>query len=592
MAQHSPYHVDEAKPWFTTEAGWPDEVPKNMDFPDISLSDMLRESARKWPNNNVAWFLDTFMTFKELDDYVDHYASALHQLGVKKGEVVCLLLPNSLQYLVGYYACMRLGAIASGVNPTYKPMEILHQLKTLDGHYLLVLDALYEPAIAPIIGQSPIKKVMVTNITDLLKMSGLKKMLGKMLGKIPSGPTPPDALNFKEMLKTPVDLPQVDVKGDDVATYIMTGGTTGVPKAAILSHFNCVSNALQAEKWLFKVRPGGCNVGVLPLFHSFAMTCVMNITIRVGAWMMLFPRPPETEELIERITTLGVDDHTMYCGAEILFQRMAEHPGVQDSGINKKLALCVSGAGPLHRPVQKAFEDKTGGRLAEGFGLTESSPVVSAHPFWGNRVIGSIGLPFPGTDWLIMDSDNFGTERVPCPDGVEPDQETHMGELCVAGPQVMVGYLNRPEETADTIMEYNGKRWLRTGDIGFMDEKGRVYIRDRKKQLIKYKGYSVFPKEVEELVGQHECAREVAVAGLPSHDTGERIKAWVVLNENFKGKITEEDLMVWCKENMTHYKVPSFIEFIDELPKTLVGKVLRRELQENDPIYQEYHKTK
>ncbi len=593
MGEHpNPYYVDESKPWFSEEAGWPAEVPKNVEFPNLSLGQMLRESAQKWPNHNVAWFLDTFMTYKQLDDYVDHFASALHKLGVRKGDVVSMLLPNSFQYLVGYYAAARIGAVASGVNPTYKPMEILHQLKTVNSKVLVVLDALYETAIAPIIEESPVEYVVSTNITDLLGLSPIKRFLGKMLKKIPTGAVPAGTLQFKDLIKTPINLPQVTVDAYDVATYIMTGGTTGVPKAAILSHMNCVANSIQCEKWLYKVATGSCNVGVLPLFHSFAMTAVMNCSVRVGAWMMLFPRPPETAELLERIAELGVDEKTMYCGAEILFQRIAEFPGIEDMKINGKLSLCVSGAGPLHRPVQEAFEKRTGARLSEGFGLTESSPVVSAGPFWGNRIVGSIGLPFPGTEWKIMDVENFGKEKELCPVGQEPDQDIHIGELCVAGPQVMVGYLNRPDETADTVVEWNGKKWLRTGDIGFLDEMGRGYIRDRLKQLIKYKGYSVFPKEVEELVGQHESVLEVAVAGLPDSETGERIKAWVVLRNEWKGKISEEELMQWCRKSMTHYKVPSFINFIDELPKTLVGKVLRRELQEADPIYIEYHKNK
>lgn len=592
MAENrNPYHVNESLPWFRKESGWPEEVPKNIDFPHKPLGQILRESAQKWPEARALWFLESFMTYRELDEAVDHFASGLHKLGVKKGDVVSMLLPNSFQYVVGYYACVRIGAIASGVNPTYKPMEILHQLKTVGTKYFIVLDALYEPAVAPIIGESPVEKLIVTNIVDLVKMPFIKRTLGKLLKKIPTGPTPADAIQFRDLLKTPVSLPQVHIDPNDTATYIMTGGTTGVPKAAVLSHFNCVSNAIQSQAWLFKVQPGGCNLGVLPLFHSFAMTCVMNISILVGAWAMLFPRPPETGELIKKVLEIGVDGLTMYCGAEILFQKMAEYPGVESMGLEKKLALCVSGAGPLHRPVQEMFESKTGARLAEGYGLTESSPVVSAGPFWGERKIGTIGLPFPGTEWRIVDPVDFRVQRELWVEGSaeEPNQERHMGELAVAGPQVMVGYLNRPDETAETIVEMDGKLWLLTGDIGFMDDKGRVYIRDRKKQLIKYKGYSVFPKEIEELVGQHEAAREVAVAGLPDRETGERIKAWVVLKPEFIGKITEEELHAWCRENLTHYKVPSYIQFIDEIPKTLVGKVLRRELQEADPIYKKFH---
>ena len=585
MTDNPSFQVDESRPWFRKEAGWPDEVPKNMEFPAISLGEMLRKSTEEHGERNAVWFLNTFMTYRELDRHVDAFATGLAKRGIKKGDVVTLLLPNSFQYVIAYYACMRLGAIASGVNPTYKPFEILHQLDTVGSKALVVLDALYEPQIAPIVDKHPFDLVVATNIADQADLSGLKKFIGKLLGKIPTGPVPDTALRFTDLLKTPIDLPEVEIDVfNDPATYIMTGGTTGVPKAAVLTHHNCVSNCIQSKTWIFKVKPGACAIGVLPMFHSFAMTAVMNITLSIGAFSMLFPRPPDTKELIETIINIGPDDATMYVGAEVLFQRAAEF--LDDPQNNHyldklagKLALCVSGAGPLHRPVQEKFERVSGGRLVEGYGLTESSPVVSAGPFWGERKIGTIGLPFTGTEWKIVDKDDWKKDL--------PVNES--GEIAVAGPQVMQGYLNKPEETAETIVEMDGKRWLLTGDIGFMDELGRITINDRKKQLIKYKGYSVYPKEVEELVGGHEAVNEVAVAGLPDEETGEVIKAWVVLNPEFKGKISESELHAWCKENLTHYKVPRHIEFRDELPKSMVGKVLRRELQEADPIWKKAH---
>ncbi|MBN1336821.1 MAG: AMP-binding protein [Deltaproteobacteria bacterium] len=576
----NPFHVDESRPWFTSEAGWPDEVPKNMEFPEKTLGEFLKESVVKWPDQPAIWFLDTWVTYRELDDLVDRFATGLHRAGVQKGDVVAALLPNSIQYVVAYYACARLGAILSGVNPTYKPGEILHQLETVHAKVLIVLDALYEPSVAPIREQAPFRLVIASNIADLA-LSPLKRFLGRLLKKIPTGPVPPDALRFKDLCRTPPDVPKVEI---DVrthpATYIMTGGTTGVPKAAVLSHFNCVSNALQSAAWLYKAQPGACDVGVLPLFHSFAHTCVMNISIACGCWMMLFPKPPPTDELIRRIETLAPPEGALYPGAEILFQKLAEFPGIENRDLSR-LTLCVSGAGPLHRPVQEAFERNTGGKLSEGYGLTEATPVVCAGPFWGNRKIGTIGLPFPGTEWRIADPTD--------PTRTLPPGPEHPGELLVAGPQVMVGYLDQPEATAETIVEMDGKRWLRTGDIGWMDEQGRVTISDRLKQLIKHKGFSVYPKEVEEYVGTHEGVLEVAVAGLPDVEAGERIKAWVVLRPEWKGKLTEEALLEWCRANMTKYKVPSWIEFRDELPKSLVGKVLRRTLQEADPLWKAAH---
>jgi long-chain acyl-CoA synthetase len=574
------FYVDESRPWFKKEAGWPDEVPKNLEFPRIPLGEMLRNTARKYPDAKAIYFLDTWVTWGEVDEWVDHAASALHSMGLRKGDVVTMLLPNSIQYVIGYYACQRLGLIASGINPTYKPAEVLHQVKTVGTKCMIVLDSLYESCVAPIREKSGIETMISTNVADMLKMSILKKTLGKLLKKIPTGVVP-DSIPFMKLVRHPISLPKVEIDPEkDIATYIMTGGTTGVPKAAILSHFNCVSNAVQSQAWLSaKAKPGAGVIGIIPLFHSFAHTCVMNISVNIGTWMLLFPRPPATEELLQKISELAPPEGLLYVGAEVLFKRLADFPNIGSYNLAGKLTLCVSGAGPLHRPVQEAFEKNTGGKLVEGYGLSECSPVVSAGPFWGYRKIGTIGLPFPGTEWKIVDSANYKV-------GKGMGNEENMGELAVAGPQVMVGYLNRPEETADTIVDMDGKKWCLTGDIGYMDSDGQVVLRDRKKQLIKHKGFSVYPKEVEELVGGNDMVSEVAVAGIPDEMEGEVIKAWVVLKPDSKGKITEEQLLKWCKDNMTHYKVPAFIQFIDELPKTLVGKVLRRELQEADPIYQ------
>ncbi len=275
-----PHVVDESKPWFRAEAGWPEEVPRNLEFPELSLGGMLRESARKYPGYRVAWFLDTFMTFRELDERVDRFATALHRLGVGKGDVVAILLPNSFQYVIAYYALARLGAIGTGVNPTYKAGEILHQLRTVGARGLIVLDNLYEQSVASIIARTDIRFVVGTNVADLAHGLGPKRFLGRLLGKIPSGKLPPTAHSFVEMLDTEPAVPEVAIDvHEDPATYIMTGGTTGVPKAAVLTHFNVVSNAIQSRAWLYKIPHGSMNVGVLPLFHSFAMTCVMNLSI-------------------------------------------------------------------------------------------------------------------------------------------------------------------------------------------------------------------------------------------------------------------------------------------------------------------------
>ncbi len=576
MADISKWYVDESRVWFRKDSGWPDEVPKNMEFPEVPLSKLLKDTVNSHGDMNAIWFLDRFMTYKELWRHVEGLATGLAKLGIEKGDVVAFLLPNSFQYVISFYACQLLGAVATGMNPTYKPLELKHQLNTTKATTLICLDSLYEEHIAPIIAETGLKTVIGTNVADHLPFA--KRTLGKMLKKVPTGKMPADTLSYKKLVSTSPAVPEADINPiEDAATFIMTGGTTGLPKAAYLTHLNLVGNALQAATWLYKVDPGYCCVGVLPLFHSFAMTCVMNISIAKACWMMLFPRPPETTELLATVAKYGPDNKCMYPGAEILFKRIADLPEetVKQYDVQGKFSLCVSGAGPLHRQVQEGFENKTGARLVEGFGLTECSPVVSAGPFWGKRKIGTIGLPFPGTEWRILDQET-GTRDL----GIN---ET--GELCVAGPQVMKCYLNQPEETAEHLIEFEGKTYMRTGDIGHMDEDGQVVIMDRKKQLIKFRGYSVFPKEVEELVGGHEAVSEVAAAGIPDPDAGEIIKVWVTLKDDYKGKVSEDDIKSWCKESMTHYKVPKQVEFKDEIPKSMVGKVMRRELQEADPLY-------
>ena len=539
----------------------------------------------------MMWFLESWMTYEEAGKAIDSLATALHDLGVKKGDVVAFLMPNSFQYVICFYAVTKLGAIATGVNPTYKPLEILHHLKLTNTKVLIALDALYGELARPIIKKTDIEMVIYTNVADLASgLSGLKKGLGKLIGKIPKGKVDfPNAIKFLDLLNTEPNLP--DVKFDPTehtATYIMTGGTTGVPKSTILTHFNLVSNATQAMLWVGGEDPGVGDIGALPLFHSFAMTAVMNVAIALGGWIMLFPRPPPTEEFLKEITHIPAPKGLFYAGAEILFKRIADFPHLEKfPGLMGRLKLCISGAGPLHAPVQQAFQKNTGGRIVEGYGLSEASPVVSAGNLFGESPVGVLGMPMTGTDWGIFDVDDF--EKGLIADGLPGSKygEENTGELCVCGPQVMKGYLNQPEETTDTLKKWDGRIWLLTGDIGFMNEDGTVALRDRKKQLIKVAGHSVFPAEVETMLMSHEAVSEAAVAGLPDPKgkVGEITKAWVALKPEYKKKVTEEQLIAWTEKNMTKWKCPAIIEFIDEVPKNILGKIQRRVLQEADPLY-------
>jgi len=587
------FKVDLNRPFYTGKF-WPKGVPQSIskDY-NISLGKMLGNAVAQWPNDPALWFLESWYTYSEFGDLVDRFATYLASIGVKKGDVVAIHLANCIQYEVAYYAIVKIGAIVTGINPTYLGLEILHQCKLTGAKVIIVLDKLYDVYVSKFKDEWDFDKIIYTNLVDMASgLSPIKKWLGKLIGKIPKAKVEhPNAIAFMDCLKTKPNVPKVEINPEeDPATLIMTGGTTGVPKAAVLTHMNVVSNAYQCMDILLKQSEEGSTekplghrtgmVGCLPLYHSFAMTTVMNTSIAVGGWQMLFAKPPVTEELLKEIYHLPDYNGYIYCAAEILFQRIAE----EDQAIIDKyplkghLRLCISGAGPLHEYVREPFEKKTGAKITEGYGLSEATPVVSCNNFYGVREPGYIGVPAPSTDWAIFDSEDFSKGIV-----AGLGEENGTGEICCTGPQVMKEYWKQPERTAATLKEYDGRTWLLTGDIGFMDEHGRIAIRDRKKQLIKMAGHSVFPKEVESLLGSHPKVLEAAVAGLPDPKTGECVKAWVALKPG--ETISPDELLAWTKENMTRWKCPKYLDIIEELPKSNVGKVLRRTLQEADPMF-------
>ena len=393
---------------------------------------------------------------------------------------------------------------------------------------------------------------------------------------------------LKNLLKTKPNPPKVDVDPSDVAVLQYTGGTTGLPKGAMLTHRNVVANACMCDAWLWKKDPVTGMVGVLPLFHSFAMTTVMNAAIRVGGFQLLFPRPPtDMAELCAAIQKYSAKGGLIMPGVAVLFNKINTHPRVKDYDLSG-LKMAVSGAGPLPLEVQNKFEALTGSVIVEGYGLSEATPVTHANPIYGHRKLGTIGLPFPDTDIKIMDKETGTRELPPLPfavadtGGLTKEQseqaEAYTGELVIKGPQVMKGYLNRPEETRSTIRD----GWLYTGDIACVDADGYTIIRDRAKDMIKFKGYAIFPAEVEDLLHKHPHIQGAAVIGVPHEKVGEVVKAFVVLDPAERGKIKPEDIQEWAKDKMTAYKIPSVIEFRDELPTTMVGKILRRVLKEEE----------
>ncbi|TFG06664.1 MAG: hypothetical protein EU539_07040 [Promethearchaeota archaeon] len=607
MTSLDDFIVDENKVWFT-EGHWPEGVPKQLkDVEGIKITPMWENyinSANEfdlWERDICISVLGTYMErvkFKTLAEYAKRFGTFLYDTcGIRKGDVVAIDLPNSINFVVAYMGCQYIGAIAQGINPTYRPMELLHSLTMTDAKVFVMMDALYIAGPNSVLPKTKVKTVVSTNLLDFVTVTGdafqaLRDNIPSFQDKVPDEADQYKVYRMKNIIES-TESKEITVEIDpwkDPAVFLMTGGTTGLPKVAMLSHANLVSNIYMIKPWT-NLKTGMITIGSIPFFHSFGMTCVMNGALCLGMQMLLFPRPPSDDVLCETINKIEAPEGIMYTGVEMLFKRLtdfAEGMGVEEFKKKydfwKKLKYATQGAGPLHDYVRIPFEEIFC-PIRVGYGLTETSPVVSVNPFWGPTKDGKLGLPLPGTDWAIFDQNNF--ETGPICDGTKEKGNfgiEHTGEICTCGPQVMLGYLGQQDEQEDNLKMWGGKRWLLTGDIGFMDENGYVEIRDRKKSLIKVSGHSVFPKEVEELMGHHEMVDEVAVAALPDEMTGEAVKAWVTLKKGFKEgqDITSDQLKEWCLQNMAKWKSPKFIEFVRKMPVSMTGKVQRRELQEKD----------
>ncbi|TFG11177.1 MAG: hypothetical protein EU535_07555 [Promethearchaeota archaeon] len=600
------FHVDEKKVWFTG-GYWPEGVPKQIyDIEGIDVMSMYDNNMKQIEQENL-WDVDICIfvlgpyieriKMRTLVEYAKKFGTFLHDNGIKKGDVVAIDLPNSPNFVIAYMGCQYIGAIAQGINPTYRPMELLHSLTMTDAKAFIMMDALYIAGPKDVLPKTKVELVVSSNLLDFV--TAPSEIFEKLRAAVPDfqGNVPDEAGKCKifrmKNVIAETEPKKISVQIDpwnDPAVYLMTGGTTGLPKVAMLSHANLITDLYMIKPWV-NLKPGMITIGSIPFFHSFGMTCVMNGALSLGMRMLLFPKPPDDQVLCETINKLDAPQGIMYTGVEMLFKRLTDF--VESMGLDefnkkydfgKKLKYATQGAGPLHDYVRIPFE-KYFCPIRVGYGLTETSPVVSIAPFWGPNIDGKLGLPLPGTDWAIFDADNF--EAGPICDGTKEKGNfgvEHTGEICVAGPEVMLGYLGVQKEQEDNVKEWGGKRWLLTGDIGFMDEFGFCEIRDRKKSLVKVSGHSVFPKEVEELMGHHEMVDEVAVAGLPDEMTGEAVKAWVTLKKGFKADkdITVDQLKEWCVNNMAKWKAPKFIEFVRKMPVSMTGKVQRRELQEKD----------
>ncbi|MHA1131419.1 MAG: long-chain-fatty-acid--CoA ligase [Candidatus Helarchaeota archaeon] len=566
--------MNQEKLWYKY---WPENVPKNIDIPDnISVDDMLKTMATDHPDAIALAFHGKEWPYSWLNKQVSRFAKGLQDLGLEKGDRVCINIPNIPQYVIAFFGVMRAGGIVSPIVPLQKAAEIQHQINNSGAKMLIIMDAFYKDEVKKLVEQNKIptiEKIILTGLAEFLgKFIGI---LGGLLKKIPRmwfWPKGELFARFQDLLQSdPTPKKIVFDTKKDLAVLQYTGGTTGLPKGAMLSQYNLVANCYQCASWMPGIKPGEeATVCALPLSHIFGLTVMMTLAVKVGAKMILIPNPRDIPGLMDEIAT---EKGTLFAGVNALFNRINNHPKVSTFDLSS-VKYALSGAGPLAEEVQNKFESLTGAKIVEGYGLTESSPVTHANPLEGRRKIGSVGFPFPNTDCMIVEADLEQLKEVPQP-GTDDDLSTH-GEICIKGPQVMLGYYNRPDATAKTIID----GWLRTGDIGYIDDEGYLHIKDRKKDMIKYKGHSVYPREVEDLLYLYEPINEVGVIGVKTEGGEETIKAVVSLKEEYIGKVTAEDIKEWAKKNIAAYKWPRIIEIKDEIPTTMVGKVLRRKLRE------------
>lgn len=539
-------------------------VPPTLAYPAAPLHDLLSASASKYPSRPAVEFYGRRLTYRDLDRGANRFANALIRLGVRKGDRVAVMLPNLPQTVIAYYGALKIGAVVVQVNPLYVEREIEQQVRDAEARVLVALDLFY-PRIAKVRISCGLEAIVIASVKDALPwhLALLYPLKAWREGTAASVPKAPPVFDFAAMLaSSSEDAPQAAVGAEDLALLQYTGGTTGAPKGVMLTHRNLVANTLQCRAWMPSLRDGQeVFLGVIPFFHVYGMTACMNLAVATGGTMVLLPRFATKDVL----RTIVKSRATIFIGVQAMYVAINNFPDVGRYDLSS-IRICISGAGPLHAQVQERFEALTGGKVVEGFGLSEASPVTHVTPIFGRRKKGTIGLPLPDTDARIVDLES-GTRELPVG---EP------GELLVRGPQVMQGYWRRPEESAAVLR--NG--WLHTGDIATVDDDGYFAIVDRKKDMIKTKGENVYPREVEEVLFRHPKIKDAVVVGVPEEFMGEMIKAYVVLKDG--ATATEDEIIEYCGRDLAKFKTPKAVEFRSELPRTMVGKVLRRVLLDEE----------
>ncbi|GGL71130.1 long-chain-fatty-acid--CoA ligase [Deinococcus aerolatus] len=562
MSPTAPSHPQLPRPWLQHyEVG----VPHDFTPSTLTLPQMLERSAQRYPDRVATGFLGANTTYRELWQSAQKLALALQKMGVKPGDRVSVMLPNCPQFVTAFFGTLLAGAVVVNTSPLYVADELRHQLNDSGSETLIMLDTFYS-RYAEIQDSVPVKRVIVTGIQDALPFPKnlLYPIKARREGTWVDVPASAHVLQYARLLKfqspTPAPAPR---EPGDLALLQYTGGTTGTPKGAMLSHLNLMANAEQGRVWMTDLKDGQeVTLAAIPFFHVYGMTVAMNLSIMTGATMALVPNARDIKMVLSQIEASGA---TLFPGVPTLYNAINNHPDTAKHDLTS-IRACISGSAPLLLETARKFREITGGaNLVEGYGLTEASPITHTNPIFGQQREGSIGLPMPGVDSIVVGEDG---EIVPVGE---------VGELWVAGPNIMLGYWQRPDATAETLREAYGKTWLLTGDMATMDEDGYFSIVDRKKDLILVGGHNVYPREVDEVLNAHPAVLEAAAVGLPDEYRGESVHAVVHLKPGMKA--TEAEIIAYCRQHLSAYKAPRSVEFRDEeLPKTAAMKILRRQL--------------
>ncbi|MEM2204370.1 MAG: long-chain fatty acid--CoA ligase [Sulfolobales archaeon] len=545
-------------------------VPTDVEIRPFPLYEILDKAVKEYPDREAQIFFGRGISYRTLGDHSDRLAKAFKELGVGKGDVIAIHMPNNPAYTVTFFAALKIGAVVSPMNPLYTPREIAYHLKSSGSKILVTSNVIYKNA-EQALKDVKVERVIVSGIEDY--MSPIMRPLARMKLKPPKISYSDTVLSYMDLIKShsPSSFREKIDPSEDLAALMYTGGTTGTPKGAMILHANISANLQQLEPLYNVIRKkrgysGPLRfIGLLPWYHIYGLITVMIYAVYDRGTVIVFPRP-DIEGLMKAVEKYKA--HVLH-GVPTLYNAINNHPKVGKYKLNT-LFFCVSGAAPLPLEVARRFEKLTGAVLREGYGLTETAVVTHVNPLYGKNKLGSIGIPIPNTYAAIADLEK--------PELLSPGS---IGEIVISGPQVMKGY-NIEEENKLAFFTAHGLRWFRTGDIGYMDEEGYFYVLDRKKEMIKYKGYSVYPREIEEVLLSNECVKEAAVVGIPSPDVGEIPKAFVVLKDACVGKIKEDDLLKWIEDKLAPYKRPKSIEFRGDLPKSPVGKILRRVLRDEE----------